>query len=428
MALKCFNDRRDWFFKAKYGMFVHFGIYTIFEKQEQVLWRWGMDYDEYDQAIPLFNPKKYSPKEWLDLAEKCGMRYVVITAKHHDGFCMWDTKYTDYNVMHTPYGKDIVKMLADECHRRNFPLVIYYSVVDWHRPDYPNLGRSHEIKTDPKFHNVKTYLKYVENQIAELCTSYGRIDGFWWDMNVAYSTRVRRINNLIRKLQPTAVINNRGFDEGDFSTPERTFSKNERRFFTSPTEACEAIGRGSWAYRKEEDYISLFALEAHIASYMAMGANFLLGVAPRKDGCLSPQSQDYMKKVGLWYGKVEKALKATPVVVKDVPYVTTGDQHTIYLFILDPLRYATLQLPQMDIREARLLNDGRKLPLTSQPLVYVKGIADRPVSRIREIPINEYPNEVLVLQLKGNFNIKESLTKLTKSQSWFFHQSSKTKE
>ncbi len=300
MTLKCFNDGRDWFFKAKYGMFVHFGIYTIFEKQEQVLWRWGMDYSEYNQAIPLFNPKKYSPKEWLDLAEKCGMRYIVLTAKHHDGFCMWDTKYTDYNVMHTPYGKDIVKMLADECHRLNFPLVIYYSVVDWHRPDYPNRGRSHEIKTDPKYHNVKTYLKYVENQVTELCTNYGKIDGFWWDMNVAYPTRIRRINNLIRKLQPTAVINNRGFDEGDFSTPERTFSKNERRFFTSPTEACEAIGRGSWAYRKEEDYISFFALESHIASYMAMGANFLLGVAALGEGGLARQSQGYMEEVGLW--------------------------------------------------------------------------------------------------------------------------------
>ncbi len=428
MTLKHFKDERDWFFQAQYGMFVHFGLYTIFEKQEQVLWRWGMEYSEYDKAIPQFNPRKYSPKEWLDLAESCGFRYIVLTAKHHDGFCLWDTKYTDYNVMHTPYGKDIIKMLADECHRRGFPLVLYYSVVDWRRPDYPNLGRSHEIKTDPRFHNEKSYLAYVENQVRELCTNYGRIDGFWWDMNVAFPKKIRRINNLIRRLQPSAVINNRGFDEGDFSTPERTFSKNERVFFTSPTEACEAIGKGSWAYRKEEDYISLFALESHIASYMALGSNFLLGLAPRKDGRLSPQSQEYMRWLGQWRGKIIKALKATPVIVKDIPYVTTGDENTVYLFLLEPLRHSTLELPLMDLKAARLLNDGRRLPLTRQPLVYVKGRCDTPVSRIREIPINEYSNEVMVLELKGNFKIEKRLARLSKCSSWFYTQAMKTKE
>ena len=428
MALTLFHDERDWFFQARFGMFVHFGIYTIFEKQEQVLWRWGMDYSEYDKAIPRFNPTKYSPREWLDLAEACGIRYIVLTTKHHDGFCMWDTKYTDYNVMNTPYGKDVIRMMADECHRRNFRLVLYYSIADWHRPDYPNLGRSHEIRTNPRLHDEKKYLEYVENQVRELCTNYGRIDGFWWDMNVAYPRKIRRINQMIRKLQPTAVIDNRGFDEGDFSTPERTFSQNDRQFITSPTEACESIGGGSWAYRREEDYISLFALESHMASYMALGSNFLLGVAPRKDGRLSPQSRKYMRQLGAWYHKVEKALKATPVTVKDVPYVTTGDSQTLYLFLLEPLRYSTLELPLMDLQEATLLNDGRRLPLTQQPLLYVKGLFDTPVSRIREIPVNSYPNEVMVLELKGNFKIEKELTRLSKSASWFYTQASGEKE
>jgi len=428
VIMSFFHDKRDWFFDARYGMFIHFGLYTFFAKQEQVLWRWGMKYQEYDQALDEFRLEYFDAREWLDLAEANGMRYLVITAKHHDGFCLWDTKLTDYNVMRTPFGKDIIKLLSEECHRRNFPLVIYYSVVDWHNPTYPNIGRSHEIHTDPKFHDGKKYLSFLTEQVRELCTNYGQIDGFWWDMNVMTDLgKVRKINNMIRALQPSCVINNRGFDEGDFSTPERDFSTNALTPFTTPTEACDAIGAGSWAYREEEDYISYFALQSKMASYLALGANFLLGVAPRIDGRLSPQSQEYISMLGKWLKRVGTALRESPIQVKGVNYVCTGDETHINLFLLNPLKYTTLELPMLrGAKSATLLNDNRELPITTQPLWYIKGVSDKPVTRIREIPINDFPNELLVIRLEGNFkNIIHKAPRMTKCRSWFAHSTEK---
>jgi len=153
------------------------------------------------------------------------MKYICLTTKHHDGFCLWDTKQTAYNTMNTPYGKDIVKMLADACHKRSVPLCLYYSIADWNQPNYPNQGRHHELPPQPGDQpDLMKYIEFLKKQVVELCTNYGEIHGFWWDMNVDKHVD-RTINDIIRKLQPKAVINNRGYDEGDFGTPERDYEK-----------------------------------------------------------------------------------------------------------------------------------------------------------------------------------------------------------
>ena len=143
--IRRFGDQRDWFFEHRMGMFVHWGLYSIPAWHEQVLWRRGCRRSEYEALQHRFNPNGYDPDRWLDLMEMCGMDFLVFTAKHHDGFCMYDTRYTDYNVMNTPYGKDVLAMLANACARRNIKLGIYYSLPDWHHPNYPNLGRHHEL-------------------------------------------------------------------------------------------------------------------------------------------------------------------------------------------------------------------------------------------------------------------------------------------
>ena len=187
-----FNDARDWFFQKRFGFFVHWGIYSVGGQQEQALQRYRIPWSRYLEYQKTFNPKEFHPSEWLDLAEKNGMRYLVFTTKHHDGFCMWDTKETDFNIMHTPYGRDLLKELADECHKRNFPLVLYYSVVDWHHPNYPNIGRHHEIQTDPAKHDLERYMTFLKNQIRELCTNYGKIDGIWWECRRSGNRRLMR--------------------------------------------------------------------------------------------------------------------------------------------------------------------------------------------------------------------------------------------
>ena len=133
-----FNDGRDWFLEKRYGMFIHWGIYSVGGRSEWEMQKYHVSKEEYDKYIPRFTAENFDPAQWVDYAVKSGMEYIAFTAKHHDGFCMWDTKYTDYNVMNTPFGKDPLRLLADECHKRNFPLVVYYSCMDWTHEAYPN--------------------------------------------------------------------------------------------------------------------------------------------------------------------------------------------------------------------------------------------------------------------------------------------------
>src|SRR5882672_3305396 len=213
-----FGDGRDWWFQKRFGMFVHWGLYAIHGIHEQEQWRFRVPRAEYVKLATQWNPVKFDPNRWLDLAAEAGMEYICLTTKHHDGFCLWDTRQTTYNTMNTPYGKDVLKMLADACHRRGVPLCLYYSIADWHHPNYPNQGRHHELQPQPGDEpDLMRYLEFLKAQVRELCTNYGAIHGFWWDMNVDKHVDPS-INAMIRQLQPKAVINNRGVDEGDFGT------------------------------------------------------------------------------------------------------------------------------------------------------------------------------------------------------------------
>ena len=141
--MKSFGDDRDRFFANRFGMFVHWGLYAIPAIHEQILWRYRMQRKQYEQLVGQFDPVAFDPEAWLDILQDAGMQYVCFTTKHHDGFCLWDTKQTDYNVMGTPYGRDVLRLLADACHNRGVPLSLYYSLPDWHHTNYPNQGRHH---------------------------------------------------------------------------------------------------------------------------------------------------------------------------------------------------------------------------------------------------------------------------------------------
>ena len=255
-----FNDGRDWFFQKRLGMFVHWGIYSVGGYQEQEMYRKRMTREEYLPYMKKFNPVKFNPDAWLDLAQQTGMEYLTFTTKHIDGFCMWDTQQTSYNIMHTPYGKDVLKMLSEASHRRQFPLCLYYAVMDEHQRNYPNAGRPYELAApapgdEP---DEEKYIEFLRRQVQELCTKYGEIHGFWWDAN-ELKRKDPSLNALIRSLQPKAVINNRGFDEGDYGTPERDWDEwvNTEVRFVKPVEACQSVGYQSWGYRANEDYYTV---------------------------------------------------------------------------------------------------------------------------------------------------------------------------
>jgi alpha-L-fucosidase len=247
-----FFDERDWFQKKRLGMFIHWGLYSIPAWHEQILWRGRMPRKDYEPLINQFNPIKFNPEEWIDVMDETGMEYMCFTSKHHDGFCMWDTKYTPYNIMNTPYGKDIVRMLSDVCKRRGKGFGLYYSIPDWHHRNYPNQGRHHEM-TGPRAGDepdFAEYCKYMENQVTELMTNYGEISQLFWDVNViGYNNG--SFNDKMRKLQPSMLINDRGPSNWDFTTPERHVPDGME--FSRLTEAVQSLGRESWGYRENED-------------------------------------------------------------------------------------------------------------------------------------------------------------------------------
>jgi len=402
-----FNDGRDWFFEKRFGMFVHWGIYAINEWHEQDQWRHRIPREEYVKLQQRWNPVNYDPDAWLDLAQEVGMQYICLTTKHHDGFCLWDTKQSDYNTMNTPYGRDIVGMLAEACRRRDVPLCLYYSCVDWHQKHYPNQGRHHELP-GPGPHDEPDhdrYLDFLRAQVRELCTQYGQLGAFWWDMNVEQHVDPS-INAMIRELQPNAVINNRGYDDGDFGTPERDYRSDvdEVLTFDRPTEACQSIGVESWGYRAEEDYYTDRHLMRSIDKYLARDANYLLNVGPRADGTIAPKARAILHRIGGWYRTVRESLEGVEpasTLTSNRNVLLTRRGNTLYVHLhRDPVSDA-VKLKPIDVmpRSATLLNTGRSVPCTLD-MAPSDHAEQKGYLRLRKLPVNDMPNTVLIVKLE----------------------------
>ncbi len=399
-----FGDARDWFFERRFGMFVHWGLYAIEGWHEQQQWRARVPRAEYARLAQRWNPARFDPDAWLDLLQQAGMRYLCITTKHHDGFCLWDTRLTDYNTMRTPYGRDVLRMLADACHRRGVPLCLYYSIADWHHPSYPNEGRHHELPPQPgDSPDWGRYIEFVRGQVRELCTGYGPIHGFWWDMNVPKHVD-RSMNAMIRELQPAAVINNRGFDEGDFGTPERDYERDDARAFERPTEACQSVGLESWGYRASEDYYSDRHLLRSIDRYLARDANYLLNVGPRGDGTIAPEAVAILQRVGRWYAAVRESLEGVEpasqlTANRDVLLTRRGDVLYVHL-ARDPVAAGVKLAPLARVpRRATLLNDGREVECAVE-LLPSEHASRTPCLRLRRLPVNELAGTVMVVKLE----------------------------
>ncbi len=404
---KRFGDGRDWFFEKRYGMFVHWGIYSIPAWHEQIQWRKKIPRAQYMKYADEFNPKKFNPEQWLDLMQEAGMKYITITTKHHDGFCMWDTKLTPYNIMNTPYKKDIIGMLADACHKRKVPLCLYYSIADWHHPNYPNLGRHHELEK-PEVGDSPDWNKYMEflrAQVKELCTNYGTIHGFWWDMNIPkyYDPSV---NDMIRKLQPNAIINNRGFDEGDFGTPERDYDKasGEARAFKGPTEFCESVDSLSWGYNKNAEYYTLRHLTGSLDRYFSASANNLLNVGPTEEGLIPKPASDILKRIGKWYASVKESYEEVqPVtqIFENSEISVTRRNQTYYIHFNRGLRTNGFSLKPVNVmpKKAVILNDGQPVECN---VIMTAGdyLEQKKYLRLKNLPVDEYYDKTMVVKLE----------------------------
>ncbi len=399
-------------YKNKLGMFVHWGIYALTELQDQAFVRYNMPREEYEALALQFNPVNYDPEKWVLLAKEAGMKYICFTTKHHDGFCMWDTKYSSYNIMNTPYGKDVLKLLAQACEKHGMLLSLYYSIPDWHHPQGFNPKSTHQWRAKnvnkPDFEVYKTYIK---NQITELMTNYGRIYTLFWD--IPPKVEDRSFNELVRSLQPGIYINNRGFDQGDFSTPEREYQRDDNLVrFPSMVEACNSIGSQSWGYRKEEDFYSYRYLMSSISKIMARGGSYLLNIGPKADGSLDPAHAERIRYIGDWYNRMGGCLEEHEAddfdyqVHKSGSWITTQKTGKTYFHFYNGLQSSAVSVknyPNLP-KAVRLMNTGAELPFAVQVLPEYfngkTGVAEHAYLHIRNIPVDDLGVEPVVLEVQ----------------------------
>ena len=392
-----------WDASRRFGLFLHWGVYALSEFHEQYQFVMQIPREEYEQFPKRFNPTRFDAREIVSLAKSVGMRYLCVTSKHHDGFCMWDTDETDYKVTNTPFGRDVVGELAAACAEQDMAFCLYYSIPDWHHPNAYNPKSSHQIAPRPTDEpDMSRYIAYIKRQITELLTRYGKISALFWD--IPPQIHDPSVNELVRKLQPEILINDRGFSEGDYSTPERTVP--DGKSFDRPAEAGQSVGRMSWGYRRDEDYFADRYLTGELDKILAMGGNYLLNVGPMPDGSIPPQARGVLTRVGDWYQRVAEAFEGAvpfhaPLGRDENPVTRRGD--TLYIhfpsipicggLILNPLT----KLP----KECILLNDGRRIEtaLDRFPTWVDYSRTTREYLHVKHIPVNEFAHEPIVLKL-----------------------------
>ena len=311
------DPKLQWFRESRIGLFIHFGLYSILAQGEQIFAspRLNISRPEYERLIRRFNPRRFSAREWVDRAEAMGARYITITAKHLDGFCLFDSALTDYKITNTPFGRDLIGELIKECHKRGMRICIYYSRADWHHRNYdhdPSGSYSLAMPLPGQEPDWPKYMDYFIGQLRELCTRYGRIDGFWFD---AYGPRrkgdpsPRYVYNMIKRLQPGAIVNDRN-GYGDFFTPERRLADDLSEYLH---ETCQALG-WEWGYVADAALFSGTFLLQSMARVVGHGGNFLLNVGPKADGTFPKDRVERMRIVGRWlHRNAEAVYGALPV-------------------------------------------------------------------------------------------------------------------
>ena len=400
--MACFDNR--------FGMFVHWGIYALTGLHEQAFARYELDRTEYEALAKKFNPVKFDADALVSLAKEAGMRYICFTAKHHDGFCMWNTRYTDFNIMNTPYGKDILKELSDACARQGMALSIYYSNPDWHEKSAYNPLSSHQWRSDFKeTADLEKYREFIKNQITELLTNYGPIYSLFWDIPPCIEDK--SINALVRKLIPGILINDRGWDAGDFSTPEREILEGER--FTKLTEACQSVGRQSWGYRRDEDYYSASYLMKSIDKTMAMGGSYLLNIGPMADGRVPLRAKQLIKRIGKWYNALGCSLEFadedenTYSILDNPAFIALKKQGKTYLHFYNGINTSSITFTECPYvpKAAKLMNTGKQLRVRCEKLPMVhfdneRGVIESPAVSLADIPTDKLAGEPIVIEVE----------------------------
>jgi alpha-L-fucosidase len=374
-------DAREWFRSARLGLFVHWGVYSQLGQGEWVMQNRGIPVKTYEWLASTFNPVKFDAREWVALAQAAGARYITITARHHDGFSMFASDATRYDIVDwTGFGRDPLQELAEVCRAAGIRLFFYYSQLDWHHPDYWPRGRTGHTAGRPDSGDWSRYLDFMDRQLEELLTRYGPVGGIWldgmWDKPDA-DWRLARTYDLIHRLQPAALIvpnhHLAPLPGEDVQTFEQDLpGANTAGFNTTeigglPLETSLTMNR-SWGFNLTDTaFKSVRDLVGYVVRAAGNDANLLLNVGPRPDGTIQPEAVERLRALGRWlatYGESVYATRAGPIPPRAWG-VTTRRGDTIFVHVLDwPDR--VLALPSLDarIRRARMLAGGAAVPFT----------------------------------------------------------------
>lgn len=380
------NDRAAWFVHDRFGLFVHWGIYSVAARHEWVKNREKITDADYQTYFDHFDPDLYDPTAWAKVAKAAGMKYAVLTTKHHDGFCLWDSQLTDYKAPNTPAGRDLVRPFVDAFRAEGLKIGFYHSLIDWHHPQFPIDGlhpqrddlafREHEQHRD-----IRTYAAYLHGQVRELLTNYGKIDILWLDFSYANRDwgwakgkgkadwRSEDLVALVRALQPNILIDNRAEYGGDFVTPEQVqpnawVEVDGQRVVW---EACQTLN-GSWGYDRDNlDWKSPDLLIRMLVDSVSKGGNLLLNVGPTARGEFDPRARSTLEAIGAWtrlHGpSIFGATASDFVPPPDCRYTQRGDRLYLHLFAW-PFKHVHLPHLRGKVDFARFLHDGSEVRIT----------------------------------------------------------------
>ncbi len=374
-----------WFTESRFGMFIHWGLYSLAARHEWVKKHESIRTEAYQKYFDHFDPDLYDPRAWARAARKAGMRYFVVTTKHHEGFCLWDSRHTQYKAPNTPCGKDLLKPMVEAFRAEGLRVGFYYSLLDWHHPAFP-VDRLHPQAADQAFRketagrDVRKYAAYMRKQVRELLTEFGKIDILWFDFSYPGEDgkghadwQSEEMVKMIRKLQPDIIINNR-LDVpgvGDVETPEQYVPSRgltDKDGTPIVWEGCQTFS-GSWGYHRDEaSWKSDEMLVQMLVNHVSRNGNLLLNVGPTSRGEFDPRATAALEAIGNWMHHHERAIYgcgAAPegfMAPDDSRYTYNPKTKRLYLHLF-AWPFGTVRLPGLagKVAYAQILHDGSEV-------------------------------------------------------------------
>lgn len=420
------KERMAWWVNDRFGMFIHWGLYSLPARHEWVRNYERITNEEYQKYFDNFNPDMYNPREWARIAKAAGMKYAVITTKHHEGFCLFDSKFTDYKSVNTACGKDLLKEWVEAFHAEGLKIGFYYSLIDWHHPDF-TVDNNHPLRTTDKTklaelnkgRDMNKYREYLHNQVRELLTNYGKVDLLWFDFSYPglggkdhNDWDSEKLIKMVRLLQPGILVNDRldlKADEStwDFTTPEQfKVSKwPEVNGKQVPWETCQTFS-GSWGYyRDEKTWKSTQQLLVLLIESVGKGGNLLLNVGPTARGVFDERAEQALNNMGQWMKWNNRSIYGctqAPAEFK-VPEnsILTYNQKTkrLYIHLLEyPLQNFNLPDYKGKVKYAQFLHDGSEIKITAKEGHWLKE-EENPNDLNVSLPVLKPNVEIPVIEL-----------------------------